>query len=79
MTFLHLGEVHYVRDPEPALAELFAEPYVAHRDLPANAVDTRFERDGNHLWLSPDRHRAYIGTRDDVEVWPRSIERPECA
>ena len=80
MTFLHLGEAQYVRDPEPDLADFFAEPYVAHHQLPPTAVDTGFQRDGHHLWLSPDKQRAFVGrTPDDVEIWPRTIKPLGCA
>lgn len=78
MTFLYIGEVQYVCDPEPDLADFFAEPYVAHHKLPPTAVDTGFERDGHHLWLSPDKQRAFVGTPDDVEIWPRTIKPLGC-
>jgi hypothetical protein len=79
MTFLELGKAHYVREPQPGLEEFFAEPYLAHTDLPANAVDTGFEHDGEHLWLSPDEQRAFVGTADDVELWPRTVQPLGCA
>ena len=46
--------------------------------LPADAVDTGYQRDGDHLWLSPDEQRAFVGSRADVEIWPRSIQRLGC-
>ena len=79
MTFLHLGEAEYVRNPQRDLADFFAEPYREHAELPADAVDTGWERDGDHLWLSPDKRRAYVGTQRDVEVWPRTVEHLGCA
>jgi hypothetical protein len=79
MTFLHLGEADYVRDPLPDLSGFFAEEYDAHAELPADAVDTGYSRDGRHLWLSKDRKRAYVGTREDVELWPRTVEPLGCA
>jgi hypothetical protein len=79
MTFLVLGKATYVRAPQPDLEEYFAEPYVEHADLPATAVDTGFEHDGEHLWLSPDRQRAFVGTADDVELWPRTVQPLGCA
>jgi hypothetical protein len=78
MTFLHLGKAVYVRDPQPDLEEFFAEAYAEHSQLPRDAVDTGFERDEDHLWLSPDRQRAFVGTNGDVEVWPRAIRRLGC-
>jgi hypothetical protein len=79
MTFLHLGKAEYVRAPLPELADFFAVPYEEHAVLPADAVDTGFERDGRHLWLSPDKQRAYVGTKGDVKVWPRTVEHLGCA
>lgn len=79
MTFLYLGKAVYVREPQPELADYFAEPYDGHAELPANAVDTGFQRDGERLWLSPDEQRAFVGTEDDVELWPRAIQHFGCA
>lgn len=78
MTFLELGKATYVRDPQPGLDDYFAEPYRPHAELPAGAMDTGFERDGERLWTSPDDQRAFVGTKADVEVWPRAIEALGC-
>jgi len=80
MTFLYLDrdEAAFVRAPQPDLEEFFAEPYVEHAELPADAQDTGSTRDGNRLWVSSDRQRAYVGTADDVEVWPRTIRPLGC-
>lgn len=79
MTFLHLGdEAMYVRRPDPSLHAYFAEPYDPSRPLPDNAVDTGYQRAGDRLWLSPDRQRAYVGSRDSAELWPRTIEQLGC-
>jgi hypothetical protein len=56
-----------------------AVEYDAPAELPEVAVDTGYERDGDHLWLSPDQRRAYVGTAADVEVWPRTVEPLGCA
>jgi len=82
MTFLFLDgneESAFVRDPDPELVDYFDEPYQAHAELPADAEATGFMRDGKRLWLSSDGDRAYVGTRDDVEVWPRTVRRLGCA
>jgi hypothetical protein len=78
MTFLYLAGAQYVRDPEPDLADFVAEPYQPHAILPPNAIDTGFERNGDHLWLSPDKQRALVGSQHDVELWPRTIQRLGC-
>lgn len=84
MTFLTLGENEehpYVRR---ALAEYagdyFAEPYRGAVELPGDAVDTGYRREGRHLWLSPDRKRAYVGAPGgSVELWPRTTQPLWCA
>jgi hypothetical protein len=81
MTFLYLGgelRPPYVRDPLPSLDENLAESYDPHIELPADAVDTGFSRDGTHLWLSSDKQQAFIGTVNEVEAWPRGIEGLNC-
>ena len=85
MTFLYLNEdgpdqAFYVRRPdsEPYLREHFAEPFDSTLPLPADAVDTGYECAGEHLWLSPDEQRAYVGTSEQVELWPRTIKPLRC-
>ena len=78
MTFLDLGRATYVRAPQSDLGDHFAERYRAHATLPAEAVDTGYQRDGDRLWLSPDKERIYVGTRADVEVWPRTTRPLGC-
>jgi hypothetical protein len=81
MTFLVLGDERpiYVREPPPSLDEYFAESYDPHAELPADAIDTGFSRDGKHLWLSADRQQAFVGTEDEVEAWPRDVKGLGCA
>ena len=78
MTFLELGQAVFVRNPQPELAEFFAEQYDEHAQLPADAANTGYERDGEHLCLSSDKQRAFVGTVDYVEILPRTI-RPSDA
>ena len=78
MTFLDLGKATYVRAPLPRLDEHFHHNYQDHAQLPADVIDTGFQRDERHLWLSPDKQRAFVGTVGDVEVWPRAIEPLGC-
>lgn len=79
MTFLALEKDTYVRDPLSDVAAYFAAQYRAHAQLPHGAIDTGFERDGQHLWLSADKQSAYVGTATDVEAWPREIKPLLCA
>ena len=75
MVLLYLDGRMYVREPVPDLADSFDEEWQASTELPADAVDTGYERDGEHLWLSADRRRVFVGSPDDVELWPQA--RPE--
>lgn len=79
MTFLQIGRATYVRAPQSDLAHYFGRPYREKADLPGNAVDTGFQRDGRKLWLSHDRQLAYVGTKDTVEAWPRTIHPLYCS
>jgi hypothetical protein len=78
MTFLFLGKAVYVRDPQPELGDYFAEPYDESARLPKGALRTGFERDGQRLWLSQDKQRAFVGAAEDVEVWPRAVRELGC-
>ncbi|WP_375426750.1 hypothetical protein [uncultured Friedmanniella sp.] len=86
MVFLSLngGDLNdgesYVEHPDPELyPDYFAVPYAAAGVLPAKTRDTRYERDGRHVWLAPDHSRAYVGTPSSVAVWPRVIQPLGCA
>jgi hypothetical protein len=69
----------YVRRPTPELVDLLAGPYREHVRLPADAVPTRYEREGDRLWLSADRDTAYVGSGPaDVEAWPREVRPIGC-
>lgn len=88
-TFLRLGvpgrdprnadsEETYVGGAGPEYAEFFAEPYRRDVALPPDAVDTGYQRDGQHVWLSPDHQRAYVVRIDRVELWPRTVQTLAC-
>ncbi|MEI5672004.1 MULTISPECIES: hypothetical protein [unclassified Nocardioides] len=78
MVLLTLGERTYVREPLAELSDFFAEEYAEGVRVPRDAVDTGFEREGEQLWLAADRSRAYVGTRDDAELWPATVEPLGC-
>jgi hypothetical protein len=78
MTFLYLGDDTFVRDPQPDLADHLAAPYDPHDALPTDAVDTGFSREGDRLWIAADGDTAYVGTRADVEAWPRDVKGLGC-
>ncbi len=77
MTFLVLDDDRprlsrsYIEDPDAELRDSVAGPYLSHVPLPDDAVDTGWQRQGRHLWLSPDGRYAYVGTAESVDAWPR--------
>jgi hypothetical protein len=72
--------VEYVRNPPSELRDdYFERVYVEHVQVPADAIDTGYERAGKHLWLSKDRGYAYVGTASDAEAWPRTKQPIRCA
>ena len=80
MTFLRLGDdAVYVRQPHRDLRSYFGEPFDPSLPLPEGAIDTGYRRAGDHLWLSPTEHRAYVGDSGGVEMWPRTIKPLGCA
>lgn len=83
MTFLHLGPGRrtptYVRKLHAELSSHAPEPFQADVPVPGDAVDTGYHLDDQHLWLSPDKQRAYVGTRDSAELWPRITDPLGCA
>lgn len=78
MTELVLGSRTYLGNPPADLRAYVAERPRYHLRLPEGAVDTGYSLDGDHLWVSADRARAYVGTRDDVELWPRMAKELVC-
>lgn len=72
MTFLSVRKVTYVSDVPREYARSFDASYARDARLPGNAVDTGFHRGDDHLWLSADGTRAYVGDRTSVDVWPRA-------
>jgi len=75
MTFLRVGRRTYVGNLAEELERYAVEPFRRHTELPADAVDTGYRRDGDRLWLAADRKVAYVGTPEearsgDVELWP---------
>lgn len=86
LTFLHLDdsgeeapEFAYVAGARPDLDDYFDEPYQQGLALPDDAVDTGYHLGDDQLWLSPDGRRAYVGSRSQVDLWPRTNKPLYCA
>jgi hypothetical protein len=78
-TVVELRRASYWRNPPAELRDLLDGRYRASARLPADAEDTGYRREGQHLWLAADGSAAYVGTRrGDVEVWPREARPIGC-
>ena len=67
----------YLAHPE-SYPEAVREPYREGVALPADATDTGYLHGREHLWLSADQERAYVGDADRVDLWPRGRDVPAC-
>ena len=79
MTFLFLGsngeDGEFYGSPPGDLQQFLATRYAAHAELPTDARDTGYQRDGRALWVTPAA--AYLVTTDgDAERWPAPSKRP---
>ncbi len=79
-TFLTLDGVRYISDPEGVLRTSGpGSPFDGDTELPSDATDTGYQREGRRLWLSDDRSTAFIVRSNVVEAWPTSTEQFDCA
>lgn len=79
---LWFDDVQYVTDPDGVLGEQSYESALdPDVELPADAVDTGFEKAGTELWISaPERSKAaYLVTPERTEQWPAVAEPIGCA
>lgn len=70
-TLIALGKgtkdkVEYAGDPNGVMDEFTSGSYAASTELPKDAADTGYRRDGRQLWLSDDRKAAYLVDADDI-------------
>lgn len=80
VTFLSLDGVQYVADPDDVLGDVgLVTPYDGDAELPADASDSGYRRDGRALWRSADRRVAYVVADGRVEAWPSATGEIVCA
>lgn len=79
VTFLHLDDRQYLRDPQGLLEGQVVKPYDGDTPLPADATDTGYRNNGQELWLDPDADTAYVVTDTTVEAWPATTDHVACA
>lgn len=78
VTFLHLNDQQYLRDPQHLLSGSTVRPYDGDAQLPADASDTGFRRGSDELWLADDGTVAYLVTDSGVEAWPSTTGMVGC-
>ncbi|MEU6663937.1 hypothetical protein [Streptomyces sp. NPDC046821] len=79
VTFLHVGDRQYLRDPGHVLPrELVRSSYAPKTRLPEGATDTGYRDGRRQLWLSADKLNAYVRTGSGVERWPGAVEQIAC-
>lgn len=72
--------VEYLQHPPAELRGRYVDrEYVEHATVPADAIDSGYEREGEHLWFSADRGFAYVGEPADAQAWPRAKQPVRCA
>jgi hypothetical protein len=70
VTYLLYQERQYLSDPNGAMDVDFVVPFDADGELPPDAVETGYSRQGQSFWISADDSVAYLVSDDRVEVWP---------
>lgn len=79
-TYLWLEDRTYIADPKGVLGDIgAASEFDEDADLPTDATDTGYRRDGREIWLSNDSTVAYVTKDDDIEAWPMATNLPGCA
>ena len=80
VTFLTFKDHRYIRDPKGALRDAGpVVPFDDDADLPDDATNTGYHRDGRQLWVSADASIAYLVADDLVEAWPTTTTPFGCA
>jgi hypothetical protein len=86
ITFLTVGgdlgrSPQFVSDDGGEFDGQLLTSYDGQATLPADAVDTGFQRAGRHLWLAADESAAYLvalADATDVHRWPRASQPIGC-
>ncbi len=80
VTFLTFEDRQYIRDPQGVLRNSgLVVPFDDNADIPDDAINTGYHRDGRQLWVSTDASIAYLVVGDRVEVWPTATTPIGCA
>lgn len=79
VTFLCFDR-QYMSDPLGVLADVgLVVPFDDDVELPSDATNTGYHREGRQLWLSADGAIAYLDDGNRVEAWPTSTDPVGCA
>jgi hypothetical protein len=76
MTVLFMGKDRYYGNPPTDFDGFLTTTYTPHSELPPDARDTGYERDGRELSLTTDA--AYLVGPDDAERWPTEKTQIAC-
>lgn len=82
LTILSLGGEQYVRDAQGHFADWpFETTYAVLDEIPENATNTGFTKQGVQLWATPpgDPRAVYIAADGRVERWPAAGQPILCA
>lgn len=70
VTYLLYQDRQYISDPGGVMNMPFVVRYDDDAELPADAANTGYHRDGSQLWVSRDGDVAYLVGEDRTEAWP---------
>jgi hypothetical protein len=75
VTVLDHGDAEYARNAD-GFPNFVSEKFRPHVQVPRDAKDSGYHRDGKHLWWA--RGGAYVGGRSDAEFWPLTKQPIRC-
>jgi hypothetical protein len=79
VTFLHLADALYLRDPDGVLGDQTALPFRRVDELPSDAVDTELHAGMQRLFRVADPRAAYVRYDDGtIERWGRAFDQIGC-
>jgi hypothetical protein len=79
VTFLHIGDALYLRDPEGILAGRTALPFRVVDAVPGDAVDTGLHTANLRLFTVPDERVICVRSKDGtIERWGRATDPIGC-
>jgi hypothetical protein len=79
VTFLRFEDRQYISDPGGVLGDVgFVARFDGDAELPTDATNTGYHRNGRELWVSADGAITYIVGANRVKAWPTTTEPVGC-